>query len=912
MPSEFYYQALNVGVVDANKLHRTDLEKLRLAAEEQTNLLCDAVGRAFLRPGTEHFGSTAGGAKCRLVDFVSGEEQAYALELTDNAMRIWEDDEALTRPAVVAPITNGDFASAVGWTLGTTSGTSVSIGSGNLFLQAIARGPRAYAQTQVATSSPGLEHALRIVVLQGPVEIRVGKSAGTQEYIAETTLRSGVHSLAFTMDADPDFWIEFSTESRNVSVIDSVQTESAGIVSIPTVWDVTDLSLIRYEQSLDVMFVACRGRQQQRIESRGARSWSVVDYTSDDGPFLIDNAPGILLQPSVTEGDGLLNANRAFFTTDHVGAMFRIYHEGQRIITNLAAGDTFTPTIMVTGVNEPDYNERDWTYTIAGTWVGTLRVQRSFDGEDIGFHNFRRAQTVSTVDITANATFTNDDNDDNAIAYYRIGFEAGTYTSGMAEISMTYQGGGGYGICRVTGYVSPTQVSIEILKPFYGITATKDWRPSAWSDVDGWPTSLAFDDGRLFWFGFDAFWGSVSDAYESFDEDFVGDAGPILRALAIGGRNEVRWAVSLSQLMVGTNASVASVSASSLEEILTPENTGVKRLAKVGADLVSPAALADDRALFVESSGRALYELNYNPTKGRFLATEFSKLTTDLYAAGITGMAVQNRPDQRIWVTNEADDAVCIVFEPSQEVVAPIPVSTDAAGDYIESAIVLPGYDGQDRVIMSVARLVDGVTSRRIERLALDSEAVPDDITKCLDSHVTFGAGSATVSLPHLVGRTVWAWVDGGYVEDEDGEPVEFVVSVGGTITLPSVPTVGGCSGLPYKGRYKSAKLEYGSGTSTSMMRNKTLAGIGLLMADFCRSGVKYGSEFDNADHPLFSLPATINGKPVVSDVTVGPGETEMVNPVDAQILTDSRMCIELTKPGAILALVMRFEGYGG
>ncbi len=137
----------------------------------------------------------------------------------------------------------------------------------------------------------------------------------------------------------------------------------------------------------------------------------------------------------------------------------------------------------------------------------------------------------------------------------------------------------------------------------------------------------------------------------------------------------------------------------------------------------------------------------------------------------------------------------------------------------------------------------------------------------------------------------------------------EFTVSGGGTITLPSIPVTGGCAGIPYVGRYKSAKLEYGSGSSTSMLANKSLAGIGLLMADYCRSGVKFGGEFDNANHPLFSLPGLRNGKPISSDVIIGPDETEMVNPTGGEITKDIRMCIEVRKPASILALVMSFQG---
>lgn len=913
MPADIYYHALNVGVVDKDKLHRTDLEKMRLAAEDQTNLLCDAVGKAFLRPGFEHIEQTNGGKFARLMEFAAGGQQVYGLELTDNALKVLDGDNFVSRPSVATVITSGTFSSSTGWLLGTTPGTTAVIASGVLQLKAQAHNTYAYAQQVVAVSvgDQAKEHAVRVIVYRGPVKFRVGTTVNGQDLVKETVLRTGYHSLAFIPGGN--FYVEFGSDLRHSVYVNSIQIEAAGDMVLPTVWDEDDLPFIRADQSLDVLFLACEGRKPQRIESRGDNSWSVCDFDSNDGPFLSENPNSAMrMQPTVLEGEGLLNSNQPFFTPDHVGALFRLYHNGQRIDTWLANNTSFTQTILVTGINEPNYNERAWSYDISGTWAGTLRVQRSFDGDDIEFHNFRNQTGVATVDITANVgPIDNDDNEDNAIAYYRIGFEAGTYTSGAAHIVMTYQGGGGFGICRVVNYISPTQVEIEVLKPFSNTSYTDNWREGAWSEANGWPTSCAFHEGRFWLAGYDAIWGSVSDAYESFDEDFIGDAGPILRSIALGGRNEARWLVPLSNLMVGTNSQIAAARASSLDEIMTPENMALRRLTKIGASRINPAILADDRALFVEAAGQSIYELTYAPDKGRFLAGEFSKLTTDLFLSGVRGIAVQNRPDQRIWIPTGDDDMVCIVFEPAQEVVAHIPISTGYDTDKIESVIILPGDNGQDRMVASIKRVVNGVTSRRIERLAMDREALPDYVTKCLDSHVVFGSGSTSVSLPHLIGRTVWAWVDGKYVEDGAGTPIEFTVSGGGTITLPVAPTVGGCAGLPYRGRYKSAKLEYGAGGSTSMLRNKVLAGVGLLMGDFCRSGVKFGGEFDNAAHPLFNLPGMINGIPIVNDITVGPGEPEMVNPTDSKITLDARMCIELTKPGTILALVMQFEGYG-
>lgn len=911
MASTFYH-ALNVGVVDKDKLHRVDLERLRLAAEEQTNIIPDAVGKAFFRPGTEHFAETKGGAKAQLIEFDAGGQAVYGLELTPGFMRVWDNDALVSRPAVTTTITNGDFNSATGWSLGTTAGTTVQVTGGALKLQAQARGGvRAYARQEVnmPSGSGGLEHGLRITVFRGPVQFRVGSTAGGQELVKETTLRTGYHSIAFVPPTS--FWVEFSSTRQHAVYVNDINVEAAGVMSLPTIWNEDELDLLRVDQSLDVMFIACEGRKQQRVESRGDNSWSVCDYDSEDGPFLVSRSAEIKLKPTVLEGTGLMQSDLPYFSADHVGALVRIYHDGQSISTVLAADDTWTPPIMVTGINEPEYNERDFNYSVSGTWAGTLRWQRSFDGDDVEFHRFRKAQGTADTDITGNVgPVTNDDNEDNAISYYRLGFEAGTYTSGAATISVTYNGGGGYGIARIVAFNSTTEVVIDVLKPFMNTTFSENWREGYWSDVNGWPTSVIIDDGRLNWGGYDSFWGSVSDAYDSFDEDFIGDAGPLLRSIAVGGRNEVRWLAGLSTLMIGSGRLIASARASSLDEIKTPENFGIRRQGgRVGAARVDVAVLADDRALFVEASGNALYELNYSAEKGRFLATEFSKLTTEIFQSGITKIVVQNRPDQRIWVVLANGDAVCIVFEPGQLVSGFIPISLNSDTDMIESLCILPTDTGQERVLASIKRVVNGVTSRRIERLALDSEAKPDDITKCLDAHVVFGAGSATINLPHLIGRTVRVWMDGDSVDDINGNAVDFVVSGAGTITLPSVPTIGGCAGLPYRGRYKSAKVEYGVPGSTSMLKPKTIASLGLMLADYCRSGVKYGPRFDK----LFNLPGSRDGVPVTEDVVIGVDDNEPPFPVDGPITLDTRVCIELNspKPATILALVMEPQARG-
>jgi hypothetical protein len=62
-------------------------------------------------------------------------------------------------------------------------------------------------------------------------------------------------------------------------------------------------------------------------------------------------------------------------------------------------------------------------------------------------------------------------------------------------------------------------------------------------------------------------------------------------------------------------------------------------------------------------------------------------------------------------------------------------------------------------------------------------------------------------------------------------------------------------AGIPYTARYKSAKLAYGAAEGTAMLQNKKVDEVGLIMTDFVRSGIRYGSRFDDATRPMFPMP---------------------------------------------------------
>lgn len=906
-----YAHAFNVGVQDKKHLLRVDLERMRLAAEQQTNILALTTGPGFMRPGFEYLDSSQGGNVCWLKAFVFGATDAALMEFTDSTFRVRVNDALVTRPAVTAVVVNGDFSSGVGWTLSPTAGATAVIAGGDLVLTAAARGSKATASQAVTVNEPGVEHALRIAVT-GPVTLRVGSTSGTDNYISETTLRTGTHSLAFTPVAG-SFYITLSSQAKSAKYINSVQIEAAGTMLLPTLWTLSNLPRIRLAQSADVIFVACAGVKQQRIERRAARSWSIVDYTSDDGPFTVDRTRELKLTPSVSEGTGTLTASVPFFNNGHGGALFRLRHDKHNEVVSLAGEGTFTEPFRVTGISDaaPDdqVNERVWSYAITGTWAGTLRWQRSFDGKDSGYKAFQITYNSTVTAITANVSTSNSERDDNAIIWYKIGFQPGEYTSGSATINTAYEGGGGSGICRVTGYVSPTVVNVEVLAPFSQRVSTENWQQSEWGANQYLPTAVGFSDGRLWWAGADRVWASVSDGFESFDDTVTGDSGPISRSIAAGGVNDTQWILGLQRLLFGTDGSIVTAKSSSFDQPITPTSLTMKESSSTGAASIEPIKI-DGRGIFVERSGTALYELSFDGPSGDYVATQLSKLVTELFASKVRQMAVQRRPDTRIWVVMEDGTCVCVIYEPLEQVLAFIPIETDGS---FESVAVLPALT-QDRVYSSIRRTVDGSTVRYIEKMAMDNEVKPAKMCKVMDAF-SYGSNSPASTLLdagiHLAGKTVVVWADGAPVETSSGQPAEFVVSELGTITLPSEVT-DWVAGLPYQCRYKSARLAYGAEGGTAMLVNKKVNDVGLVMTDFVRAGIRYGQRFDDDTRPLYPLPVLknyITAPPIVnSDVSedepfVFPGEWD----------TDSRVCLEWQSPytATLLAMTMSLTTNG-
>lgn len=870
--------SLNAGVVSRKGLARVDLTKMRIAAEVQENLLPTVLGPAIFRPGTGFITRTHDDGVPTGIPFVFNAAVKALLEITNSVVRIIVDDVPLTRPSVTSSITNGTFDSDLtGWTDDDESGASSAFVSGG-YMGLTGTGSNYAIRRQEVTVSGGnvnVEHALRIVVARGPVTLRVGSSSGADDYIAETLLGTGEHSLAFTPSGN--FHIALMSRSNLLRLVDSIVVESSGIVTLASPWS-TDHQKIKVAQSADVLFCAVPGYQQRRIERRSQRSWSISLYQANDGPFKTPNTSQTTIAPSAVAGSVTLTASRPIFKPGHVGSIWRLTHSGQTATATLSGADQFTDPIRVTGINDNDVKQRPFTVRVLGVTgtSTTVTLQRSFD--EVGSW-----EDVSGEAYTTNQNKTYDDGLDNQIVFYRLGIKSGDYSSGSITATLIYSGSIQRGIARVTAYSSETSVSAEVLQTFGRASATSNWSAPVWSGYDGYPSAVEFHDGRLWWGFQDKVYGSVSDAFDSYSDQVEGDSAPVVRSVATGPFEGILSLLSLQRLVGLCASQEVSMRASSLDEPITATQFTARTFAQRGAANIQ-AVKVDSRGAYVQRSLKRVFEIVYSFDAQDYESRDLTRLCPDLLAAGVVGMAVQRQPDTRIWLWLADGTAAVCTYEPSDEVVAWTPVTT-ASGDLIKNIVVLPGAD-EDDVYWAVQRTNSGSGFVAWEKLAKLSEAVGGTLSKTMDCAVVY-TGSATTTIPvgtHLNGRSLVVWANGAPLTGT------FTVS-GGNITLPSAMT-NVVAGLGYEGKFKSTKLAYG-GPGTALSKQKRIDHMALLMADVSWSGIRVGRDFTN----MTGLPATRNNGPALTAGLVIPDYDYVPSPIDGGWLADARACFKISSP---------------
>lgn len=875
--------SFNRGRVSPLALARTDIKRIALSAETQTNFVPRVLGPMSLRPGLGYIGATKSNNYGRQIPFVFSASDTAVLELTGSTLRVRVNDSLVTRVSVATAITNGTFdTNLTGWTDSDEAG-GVSQWAAGGYMSLQGNGTAAAIRDQTITVAGGdlnKEHAIRLDIYQGECILRVGSTSGGDEYIRETFLFPGLHSLTLTPTGN--FYIRVMSREAYPTLINAITIESAGALELTTPWATyANIDNLRFDQSGDVIFLACEGVKPKRIERRSTTSWSIVDYITDDGPFLTINASPTTLTASALTGSVTLTASNPLFRSTHVGALFKHISTGQNVTAALVAQNTFSDEIRVFGVG----TDRAFTIVRSGTWSATVTLQRSIGAP---------GDWTDVTTYTTNGTVSYNDALDNQIIYYRLGVKTGDYTSGTVDLRMSYPSGSITGLLRVTAYSTAYAVTASVLKAVGSTSATADWHEGAWSSVRGFPSAVALHEGRLWWAGKDKVWGTIVDNFIGFDEEYEGDAAPISRSIGSGPVDTIRWLKSGQRLSIGGQGSEMTARSSSLDEPMTPTNFNLKTSTTRGSSGVD-AVVVDHNILFVDRSGTRIYELTPD-AYGNNEATELSLLVPEVGEPSVVRAAVQRQPDTRVHFVRSDGTVALLVYDKAEEVRGWVDIETDGV---IEDALVMPG-DVEDAVYYIVNRTINGSSVRYVEKWAKMSEAVGGAVNKQADAFYEYsGVSMATIGgLSHLEGETVVVWAGGLDLGS-------FTVA-SGAITLPSAVT-SAVIGLGYRARYKSVKLAHAAQAGSALTQTKRVDHLGLILANTHAQGLKYGADFTNMDE----LPQVEEGAQVTQTSIWSAYDKDSVE-FNGEYDTDSRICLEANapRPCTVLGLVIGMQTY--
>jgi hypothetical protein len=377
------------------------------------------------------------------------------------------------------------------------------------------------------------------------------------------------------------------------------------------------------------------------------------------------------------------------------------------------------------------------------------------------------------------------------------------------------------GRAKIVAFVSSSVVQAVTEFPFFDTTAVAqgNWQlesgyENVWSSTRGWPRSVTFHEGRLYFGGSrsrpSTVWGSKIGLFFSFAATEGLDDDAVEATLDTNTFNAIIDITSGRDLQLFTSGGEFYVPQEGLEPI-TPANFFVKASTRNGAKEGIRVQQLESGTLFVQRQGKSLSEFAFTDSQLTYVTSKISLLAGHLLR-NPTRMALRRSvatdENDLLFITNGQDGTMAVFsLLRSQNVIAPSEFSTD--GEFVDVGVDIT------TIYSVVKRVVDGATVYYVERF---------DDTLQTDSAVTGGVAS-TAALPHLVGKSVDVILDGMI------QPIE-TVPAGGTVTFDRASASSFQAGLDYTVRAVTMPTEVRLQSGSRIGFRKRIVEVNALVKD--------------------------------------------------------------------------------
>lgn len=431
-----------------------------------------------------------------------------------------------------------------------------------------------------------------------------------------------------------------------------------------------------------------------------------------------------------------------------------------------------------------------------------------------------------------------------------------------ASVNQYIQGAGGR--ARILEYINTTSVRVVTEIPFYSNTAiaTGEWEyltgfEDVWSSTRGYPKSVSFHEGRLYFGGSrdrpQTIWGSKVSLFFDFDLGSLFDDEAIDATLNTSQINEiVNIRSSNGNLLLFTTGSEFSVSGT-----ITPTSFSPVPVSQYGSEKPFDVGLIDNHNVFVQRGGKSVFRFTYDTIQQLSDSENISLLSSHLFDTPFD-FAVRRS------TSTEESNLILYINSSNQLVMGTILFLQGIIGfskretvNTTTGKFLNVGVD-QSEIYCVVERTVDGVTHKYLERFQ-------DDLL--LDSSVNYTTGFPTDTfsgLDHLEGETVKVIADGSVLSDE--------VVVSGAVTIDRDAATSCEIGLDMTPIVKTLPLEViGQGTKIGV--KKRISDTTLRVqdtGDFTLNGYEvsfreFGAAGDGS--PLDAAPPTFTGDKKVKGI---------------------------------------------
>jgi hypothetical protein len=429
--------------------------------------------------------------------------------------------------------------------------------------------------------------------------------------------------------------------------------------------------------------------------------------------------------------------------------------------------------------------------------------------------------------------------------------------------------------------------------------------PAEWGAAN-YPGSVAFFEQRL-WFAGNpdnpqTLWGSKSGDFDNMTTGTSADDA-VVYTISTDQVNKIQWLSPGKVLVVGTAGGEFIVSASSLEEAITPSNIRIVRQSTFGSDYQLPARVSS-LVLFVQRSKRKIREFVFNFQSDSYVAPDLTILSEHITEGGLEQLTYQQEPDSVLWAARNDGTLIGLTYQRDQEVVGwhrhILGGDSDANGTQakVESVATIPTQDGsRNELWMVVLRYIDGSATRYIE--VLNKGLLPEDDQEdafFVDSGLTYsGAATSTVTgLDHLEGETVSILADGSV------RPNETVSS--GSITVDGPQFTKAAVGIAFNSDLETLRFEAGSADGTAQGKTKRISSATVRL--YRTIGLLVGPDADNLDREPFRDSSMAMDEPVA----LFTGDKEIPFPKGWN--KDGRVYIRQNQPlpMTVLAIIPRIK----